>query len=318
MLIRNRGILVLLALLTVGASPTIGSEAPGEPPASESFDLAHEHFRTGRRLQRLHRNTSASQTELMAAFDGYRGVLKADPGSKTAARALYMSGSTKLFLDQPEEAIAIYEQVVERFPGDRYYVAKSLVKKASVEKNSLEPEAARSTLRRYRGEFPDLGPKDLRKDVKRIESSLATIGKLAPPVEAARWFNAPDNGPTGGAAVSVLYFWATWCPNCKKEVDFVNGLWSRYENRGLRFVGVTKNTRGQTDETVEAYIEAHGFTFPVAVDAEGRTSRALSVASVPSAVVIDRKGRVRWHDHPAALSDGVLERLLAADDAENR
>ncbi len=318
MLTRIHRIFSTIALVVFVGAPAVASEPNAAPATGQGFEVAHAHFRDGRGLQRLHRNTPASRIELVAAFNGYQAVVAADPTSATAARALYMSGSTKLFLDQPDEAVAIYQEVVERYPGDRYYVAKSLVKMSSVEKNNLEPEAARRSLKRYHDEFPDAGPKDLQKEVGRIQTALAMIGKPAPSIEAARWFNAPADGTGGDGAVSVLYFWATWCPNCKKEVEFINGLWSRYKDRGLRLVGVTKNTRGQTDETVEKYIQTNGFSFPIAIDAGGKTSLAMGVGSVPTAVVIDRSGRIRWLDHPAALSDAVLDRLLKTDFAENR
>ena len=299
----------MFAALT--AFPAAAAETNHDTSLQDRFQAAHAHFLQGREQQRLHRNTERSRTELTAAFDGYHGVVDADPNGKLAARALYMSGSAQLFLAQPEKAIGIYEQVIKGYPGDRYYVAKSLVKKASVQKNMLDAEGARHTLQRYHDEFPDGGPNDLRKQATRIDAALAVIGKPAAPVVASRWFNGAADTADETGEIVLVYFWATWCPNCRKEVDFINGLWARYQPKGLRLVGVTNNTRGQTDATVQKYIQDHGFSFPVAVDAEGKTSRALNGGSVPSAVLIDGDGRVRWHDHPAALSDAVLDRLLA-------
>jgi cytochrome c biogenesis protein CcmG, thiol:disulfide interchange protein DsbE len=306
----------VFALAFLAEGLPVGGE-PGERIGSQDrFKAAQAHFAEGRAQQRLHRNTEASRRELEAAFAGFRAAVDSDPSGALAARALYMSGSTKLFLDEPEAAVTIYAEVVDRYPEDRSYVAKALVKRASVEKGRLQSEAARKTLRRYRDEFPDGGPEDLRREVQRIESSLEIIDQPAPPVVAARWFNASPGAMELDGRVVLVYFWASWCPNCKKEVAFVNDLQARFGGRGLHLVGVTNHSRGQTDEVVESYISSNGFTFPVAVDRQGETSRTMRGGSVPAAVLIDRNGRIRWHDHPAALSDDVLERLLSSSSGE--
>jgi len=296
--------------------PAAATEAKPDASAQNRFQAAHAHFLEGRNLQRLHRNTERSRAELTAAYDGYRGVVDAAPNGKLAARALYMSGSAQLFLAHPENAVGVYQQVIERYPGDRYYLAKSLVKMASVQKNLLDTEAGQRALQRYHEEFPDGGPEDLRKQVARIEAALTVIGKPAAPIAASRWFNTTAGPPDDRGKLVLVYFWATWCPNCRKEVDFINDLWDRYQPKGLRLVGVTNNTRGQTDVTVQKYIQTHSFSFPIAIDADGETSRGLNGGSVPSAVLIDGRGQVRWHDHPAALNDAVLDRLLAVTPPE--
>jgi len=275
----------------------------------QKFERAHSLFQQGRKLQRLHRNTTDSRDKLLAAYREYRAALEADPNGELAARALYMSGSTKLFLDEPKAAIGIYAELADRYPNDRYYVAKALLKKAAVEKNELETDAARQTMARYHKEFPNGGPEKLRKETQRIERSLRVIGTKAPPMAASRWFNGEDQDRSGP---TLVYFWATWCPNCKKEVPYINDLWGRYRDTSLRLVGVTNNTRGQTDQAVESYIQTNAFRFPIAIDADGHTSRAFSAASVPTAAIVDGSGVVLWHDHPAALSDGVIDRVLDA------
>jgi peroxiredoxin len=300
------GSICCIALLAAAAA---GAEASPE----QEFQAAHQHFLEGRELQRLHRNNDASRHELQAAAEGYRAVVDRYPHSSLAARALYMSGSAELFLDAPDKAIAAYGAVVERYPSDRNYLAKALVRKAATEKDDLDPTAARHTLAEYAARFGTADSSPQGKEAARLQRSLRVIGQRAPALEAARWFHVADKPPTLQGGLSLLYFFATWCPNCRKEVDFIVDVDRRFRPRGLQLIGITRNTRGQTDADVAHYVEEHGFGFPVAVDADGKTSRAYEGGSVPTAVVVDRHGIVRWHDHPAALSDGVLERLLAED-----
>jgi len=301
----------LFALLAAGTMSAAENGTNGT--AAAAFQAAQAHFVKGRELQKLHRNTPEAEREFAAASDGFRAVVREHPKSDIAARALYMAGSAQLFLDKSDAAAATYGEVIERYPTDRAYLAKALLRKASVEKNDLRPDAARQTLAGYDKLFSngDNAPQSLeQREQQRLAGSLAAVGKPAPPIAAQRWFGDPPAKSYQGR-VTVLYFWATWCPNCRKEVDFVNDLERRFAPQGVRLIGVTNHGRGQTDETVASYIKEHGFRFPNAVDADAKTTLAYSASSVPTAVVIGPDGSVRWHDHPAALDDEVLQRLLA-------
>lgn len=304
-----------LALLTVGAvvgwaggtKVAFGAPPPVAAPttAQEAFDAAQAHFQEGRQLQRLHRNTPAAIEAFGKALDGYEAAARQAEGTPLGARALYMTGSTLLFLDRPAEAIPRYAEVARRYPTDPY-ATKALLRKAYVEKDSLEPDAARRTVAAL-----DVSAADAA-ELTRIQRSFEVIGHPAPELEARTWI--------GGKAVSLaalrgdvvlLYFFTTWCPNCEKEADFIRELAGRWSASGVRMIGVTDNSRGQTDEAVAAYAEKHKFDFPIMVDDASRTSTAYRGGSVPTMVVIDRAGIIRWHDHPAALSDAVLKTLTA-------
>jgi len=305
--------LLIGTLCALLATAPMSAAENANAAAASAFAAAQAHFLKGRELQTLHRNTPQAAQEFSAASDGFRAVVRDYPNSDIAARALYMAGSAQLFLDQPDAAIAAYNEVIERYATDRAYLAKALVRKASVEKNDLQPAAARLTLARYDTLFAkgtSAPPAADPGEHQRLVRSLAAVGKPATPIAAQRWFGeAPPDDFAG--RVTVLYFWATWCPNCRKEVDFVNALEQRFAPQGVRLIGVTSNDRGQTDAAVTAYIAEHGLRFPIAVDAGGKTSQAYAASSVPTAVVIGPDGTVRWHDHPAALDDEVLQRLLA-------
>jgi peroxiredoxin len=285
------------------------AQAVPEPDAD--FTAAQAHFQRARELQQLHRNTEASARELRAALAGYQEVVSRNSEGHLAARALYMTGSASLFLDEPDQALTAYRQVIEKHQSDREYLAKALIRKASVEKNTLDTASARKTIQQYFERFPDSADSVEGKEADRIQRGLKFIGEASRPIAVSKWFNSePLDTPALKGKVVMLYFWATWCPNCLKEVDFIKDLHKRFEGRGLRVIGITNHTRGQTDETVARYVSENGFAFPVAVDRGGESSRLFGAATVPTGVLIDRRGTVRWHDHPAALSDAVLAKLL--------
>jgi thiol-disulfide isomerase/thioredoxin len=78
----------------------------------------------------------------------------------------------------------------------------------------------------------------------------------------------------GRGKVTVVEFWATWCPPCKVAIPHLNKLYvNKYKAKGVQLVGVTKEDEG----TVKPFIaERKGqFTYPVAIDGTGATATLL-------------------------------------------
>jgi len=89
--------------------------------------------------------------------------------------------------------------------------------------------------------------------------------------------------------VVLLDFWATWCAPCRVAIPKLDALQARYGAQGLSVLGVS------TEEApdVAAFTRHMAMRYGVAVDKEGQTTRAYGVASLPTLVVIDKRGVVR-------------------------
>ena len=133
---------------------------------------------------------------------------------------------------------------------------------------------------------------------KTAEPSAAALAALdlAPlPRAAAPAFTLAD---LDGRALSLatlrgqtvlLYFWATWCPYCQKELPAtVQELARRYRDRQLVVLAV--NIEEGRDK-VRAWVKKHGLAVPVLLDVEGEVSGAYRVTATPTAVLVDRDGR---------------------------
>lgn len=89
--------------------------------------------------------------------------------------------------------------------------------------------------------------------------------------------------------VVVLYFWATWCPYCQKELPTtVQELARRYRDR--RLVVLAVNLEEGRDK-VRAWVKKHGISVPVLLDGNGEVSGDYRVTATPTAVLVDRDGR---------------------------
>ncbi|MFT3773604.1 MAG: TlpA disulfide reductase family protein [Minicystis sp.] len=94
----------------------------------------------------------------------------------------------------------------------------------------------------------------------------------------------------GEVKVTVVDFWASWCPGCQESLPQLDALYRDKQTAGLRVVGVSVDERASDAYAVAASLRT---SFPVVVD-DGRLASSYSVAQVPLTFVIDAAGTVRW------------------------
>lgn len=91
--------------------------------------------------------------------------------------------------------------------------------------------------------------------------------------------------------VVLVNFWASWCGPCKVEMPHLNRLYDKYRKAGFVLLGVNVDE----DPKLAAGIAGRmGLQFPVLFDADKTVSRLYDLQSMPSTVLIDRDGRVRY------------------------
>ncbi len=91
--------------------------------------------------------------------------------------------------------------------------------------------------------------------------------------------------------VVMLNFWASWCGPCRQEMPRLNRLYEKYHASGFQLLGVN------VDDDVRNAVGASsqlGVHFPVLLDTEKKVSRLYELNTMPSTVLIDRDGRVRY------------------------
>lgn len=91
----------------------------------------------------------------------------------------------------------------------------------------------------------------------------------------------------------VLDFWASWCPDCRKDAPEVVRMYKEYAPQGIEFVGVSMDT------DVEAWRKAcqqFGISYTQVSELkkfkETDIAKAYGVKWIPSMVVVDKEGKV--------------------------
>jgi len=91
--------------------------------------------------------------------------------------------------------------------------------------------------------------------------------------------------------VVMLNFWATWCGPCKREMPQLNRLYGKYHAAGFVILGVNVDEDPNNAAGVASKL---GVQFPVLFDSAQKVSRLYDLKTMPSTVIIDRDGRVRF------------------------
>ena len=91
--------------------------------------------------------------------------------------------------------------------------------------------------------------------------------------------------------VVMINFWATWCGPCRDEMPKLDQLYRQYQKTGFAVLGVNID-----DNSVNARSMAKklGVTFPVLFDKDKQVSKLYKVDAMPSTVLIDRDGKLRY------------------------
>ena len=113
--------------------------------------------------------------------------------------------------------------------------------------------------------------------------------------------------------VTLVNFWATWCPPCVEEVPSLNRLAARYEREPFAVVSIDYRETGR--ELLE-FVQKIPVDFPILLDNDGKVSLNWEVFSFPSSFLIDKNGFLRYSANRAIDWDTeevhfIVEQLLA-------
>lgn len=94
--------------------------------------------------------------------------------------------------------------------------------------------------------------------------------------------------------VVLVNFWASWCGPCRKEMPKLEELYQKYKNLGFNLLAVNVE---EDSSKANDFLKDLSVTFPVLYDNENKVSKLYKVSAMPSTVIIDRDGNVRFVHH---------------------
>lgn len=129
--------------------------------------------------------------------------------------------------------------------------------------------------------------------------ALAAVGANAAvtPSASAPDFTLPSlDGPNlrlqeQRGRVVMINFWASWCGPCRVEMPHLARLYEKYRGSGFTVLAVNIDESPQKAASLATQL---GMRFPVLLDTDKKVSRLYDLSTMPSTVLVDRDGRVRY------------------------
>jgi peroxiredoxin len=91
--------------------------------------------------------------------------------------------------------------------------------------------------------------------------------------------------------VVLINFWASWCGPCRVEMPHLNRLHDKYKAGGFTVLGVNIDDDPRHGAATAV---RWGLKFPVLLDASKAVTRRYDLGAMPSTVLVDRDGRIRY------------------------
>jgi thiol-disulfide isomerase/thioredoxin len=133
-----------------------------------------------------------------------------------------------------------------------------------------------------------------------------------------RWFNsAPLSMSELRGKVVLVDFWTYGCYNCVNTLPYVTKLYETYKGKGLVVVGVhtPEFPFERSAGNVQAALQRHGITYPVAQDNDSATWNAWHNQYWPAQYIVDQHGNVVFSHAGEGRYDEIeqtVRRLLNA------
>jgi len=80
---------------------------------------------------------------------------------------------------------------------------------------------------------------------------------------------------------SIIFFWATWCPHCRRELKDLKALVNIEEPAGQ----------------IRSYLKRANLTFDIFMDTDATVAQGYKIMGVPSYFLVDKEGSIRSVGH---------------------
>jgi peroxiredoxin len=121
----------------------------------------------------------------------------------------------------------------------------------------------------------------------------------------------PHNLSDYRGRVLLIEFFATWCTFCADQHEELEEVWPQFNRTKVAFLQIDQDDR-ESEDVVRQYRDNRAIEWPVAPGG-GKVASDYDVDALPTIVVIDGKGIVRYHHTGVVKADklkDVIDDLL--------
>ena len=94
-----------------------------------------------------------------------------------------------------------------------------------------------------------------------------------------------------GEKLTVIDFWATWCPPCKRSIPEINELFLEFKDQGVNFIGISiDGPRNQSK--LKPFVNSMSLDYTVLRDINSEVMSDMNITSVPTLLVFNSSGEL--------------------------
>ena len=91
--------------------------------------------------------------------------------------------------------------------------------------------------------------------------------------------------------VVMINFWASWCGPCRQEMPLLDSIYKQYKDMGFTLLGVNVEP---DSHNADAWLKKTPVSYPILYDPKSQVSQLYQVQAMPTTVIVDRQGVVRF------------------------
>ena len=113
---------------------------------------------------------------------------------------------------------------------------------------------------------------------------------------------------------TVIDFWASWCPDCRKDLPNVKRIYEQFAPQGVQFLGISFDN--EADKWQKA-IQDFSIAYPQLSDLkrmrDSEVAKAYGVKWIPSMMLVDKEGKVVLSTVLSDKLDRTLTEIMAKE-----
>ena len=98
----------------------------------------------------------------------------------------------------------------------------------------------------------------------------------------------------GETDYTVLSFWATWCTNCKKELNAIADIYPDWQSDfNVQLIAITIDDQRSLPKA-NPVVAANGWEYIILSDSNQKMMQSLNFPSIPQTFVVDKEGNILY------------------------
>jgi thiol-disulfide isomerase/thioredoxin len=192
----------------------------------------------------------------------------------------------------------------------------SMIRMAAARLEEVDPPFAEKLLDRAIAAMARQQKPELQEDLARLEGMLRRLRLPGSTLQLQGVLldGTPLDWESYRGKVVLVDFWATWCGPCRAEVPNILQMYEAYHERGFDVLGISLDS---TPQKAANYLAEMEIPWPTLYPAEGEPrewenpiARYYGISAIPTAILVDQRGKVVHMDARGSRLRQQLAELL--------